>query len=68
MLITRWYCRWIGGHTHTFLEEPTVEKNKAGKTVLVNQVGCFGLFLGRVDFYLDEEKNLSGNGEKIAVI
>lgn len=58
----------IGGHTHTFLEEPTVEKNKAGKTVLVNQVGCFGLFLGRVDFYLDEEKNLSGNGEKIAVI
>ena len=29
----------IGGHTHTFLEKPTVEINKIGKKVLVNQVG-----------------------------
>ena len=44
----------IGGHTHTFLPKPTVEKNIAGKNVLVNQVGCYGLYLGRIDFYFDE--------------
>ena len=42
----------IGGHTHTFLNEPTVETNAVGKHVLVNQVGCYGLYLGKVDFYL----------------
>ena len=57
----------IGGHTHTFLEKPTVETNKAGKKVLVNQVGCYGLYLGRVDFYLDSENNIKGDGVKIAV-
>jgi len=29
----------LGGHTHTFLEKPTIEKNKKGKNVLINQVG-----------------------------
>ena len=57
----------IGGHTHTFLEKPTVEKNKAGKNVLVNQVGCYGLYLGRIDFYLDSENNIKGDGVKLAV-
>ena len=57
----------IGGHTHTFLEKPTIEKNKAGKKVMVNQVGCYGLYLGRIDFYLDAENKLKGDGVKIAV-
>lgn len=57
----------IGGHTHTFLEKPTVEKNKAGKNVMINQVGCYGLYLGRIDFYLDAENNLKGDGNKLAV-
>jgi 5'-nucleotidase len=30
----------IGGHTHTFLDKPTVKKNRIGEEVLVNQVGC----------------------------
>lgn len=42
----------IGGHTHTFLEKPTIVKNKKGNDVLVNQVGCYGVKLGRIDFYL----------------
>jgi len=42
----------IGGHTHTFLDQPTAETNTAGQTVLINQVGCYGLYLGKVDFYL----------------
>ncbi len=39
----------LGGHTHTFLEKPTIEKNKKGKSVLINQVGYAGLYLGRID-------------------
>lgn len=44
----------IGGHTHTFLERPTIHKNNMGKPVLVNQVGCYGLNLGRIDFLFSE--------------
>jgi 5'-nucleotidase len=46
----------IGGHTHTFLDAPVIVKNAAGKEVLVNQVGCYGINLGRIDFYLNEGK------------
>ena len=48
----------IGGHTHTFLPEPQIFKNKAGEDVLVNQVGWSGLFLGRIDFYFKKGKKL----------
>lgn len=57
----------IGGHTHTFLPKPTIEKNIDGKNVLVNQVGCYGLKLGRVDFYFDSNENKSGKGTSIIV-
>ncbi|MFN4763238.1 bifunctional metallophosphatase/5'-nucleotidase [Gillisia sp. Q332] len=57
----------IGGHTHTFLEKPEVHSNKVGKKVLINQVGCYGLYLGRIDFYLDKENNISGDGRSISV-
>ena len=46
----------IGGHTHTFLDKPVIEKNNEGKEVLINQVGCFGVNLGRIDFYLTNDK------------
>ncbi len=46
----------IGGHTHTFLEKPTVMKNKKGEEVLINQVGWAGLRLGRIDFALDSKR------------
>lgn len=57
----------IGGHTHTFLPKPTVTKNSAGENVLVNQVGCYGLNLGRIDFYFDSDKNLASKGKSIIV-
>lgn len=44
----------IGGHTHTFLEKPSVVDNLDGKKVLVNQVGWAGVNVGRIDFYFDE--------------
>ena len=40
----------IGGHTHTFLDNPVVYKNKNGNDVIVNQVGFAGIILGRLDF------------------
>ena len=46
----------IGGHTHTFLTEPQMLKNKLGKEVIVNQVGWAGLYLGRIDFYFEKGK------------
>ncbi|WP_100076768.1 bifunctional metallophosphatase/5'-nucleotidase [Chryseobacterium camelliae] len=48
----------LGGHTHTFLPEPQVFKNRQGKNVLVNQVGWAGLLLGRIDFFFDPNKNI----------
>lgn len=57
----------IGGHTHTFLEKPTILENKSGKNVIVNQVGCYGLYLGRLDFYFDDSKNLKSDGVSIQV-
>jgi len=57
----------IGGHTHTFLPKPTVTKNNVGENVLVNQVGCYGINLGRIDFYFDNDKNLASKGKSIIV-
>lgn len=57
----------IGGHTHTFLDKPTIVKNKNEKDILVNQVGCYGLNVGRVDFYFDNANNLSADGVSIKV-
>tara|TARA_Y100001978_G_C23695177_1_gene437084 strand:- start:835 stop:1737 length:903 start_codon:yes stop_codon:yes gene_type:complete len=39
----------IGGHTHTFLERPIVQRNSNNELVIINQVGWAGLKLGRID-------------------
>lgn len=57
----------IGGHTHTFLDKPTVLKNAVGKDVLVNQVGCYGINLGRIDFYFEDTKSVTTEGKSIVV-
>ena len=57
----------IGGHTHTFLDKPTIVNNIDGKKTLVNQVGCYGINLGKIDFYFDSDKNKSANGTSIIV-
>jgi 5'-nucleotidase len=51
----------IGGHTHTFMDDPAVEKNKYGSDVIINQVGWAGIKLGRLDFnFLKyQKKNLA---------
>ena len=45
----------IGGHTHRFFEKPREYMNKAGKKVLVNQVGWAGIQLGRLDFIFSKK-------------
>ena len=57
----------IGGHTHTFLDKPDVKTNANGMPVLVNQVGCYGLNLGRIDFYFDGNKAITADGISISV-
>jgi 5'-nucleotidase len=45
----------IGGHTHTFLNEPKIVKNKLGKEVIINQVGAYGINIGRIDFIFTDD-------------
>lgn len=58
----------IGGHTHTFLEKPTVMKNKNGQEVLINQAGWAGLRLGRIDFVLDDKKGAKAANAHTVVV
>ncbi len=55
----------IGGHTHTFLPKPTLVKNMDNQNILVNQVGKWGINLGRIDFFFDSAKNVSTTGKQI---
>lgn len=57
----------IGGHTHTFLDKPTVVKNSNNQDVIINQVGCYGINLGRIDFYFDTNKQNTAVGKSIIV-
>ena len=57
----------IGGHTHTFLDKPDVRINQNGNSVLVNQVGCYGINVGRIDFFFDTDKKALAKGVSISV-
>lgn len=43
----------LGGHTHTFLEKPSVLENRNKQQVVINQVGWAGINLGRIDIDID---------------
>ncbi len=57
----------IGGHTHTFLDNPTVLKNLEGNEVVVNQAGCYGVLLGQVDFYFETTGKTKHSSKVITV-
>lgn len=57
----------IGGHTHTFLDKPIIKTNKIGKKVVVNQVGAYGINLGRIDFYLSDAQKYISQEKNIIV-
>lgn len=45
----------LGGHTHTFMDQPDVHPHAGGRETLVNQVGWAGMRLGRVDVAVGRE-------------
>ncbi|MFT5754076.1 MAG: 5'-nucleotidase [Flavobacterium sp.] len=57
----------IGGHTHTFLDKPVIEKNSDEKDVLINQVGCYGINLGRIDFYFSKNEKYINQTKNIVI-
>lgn len=48
----------IGGHTHTFLDEPVFIENPSGKKTIVTQMGHSGIRVGRLDLDIS---GLNGN-------
>jgi len=58
----------IGGHTHTFLDKPVIKTNKVGKQVVINQVGAYGINLGRIDFYFSDEIKYISKEKNIVII
>jgi 5'-nucleotidase len=58
----------IGGHTHTFLEEPKVYQNIKNKRVMINQVGFAGINLGRIDYtFFDDKTNFIAKANTVVV-
>jgi 5'-nucleotidase len=61
----------LGGHTHTFLDEPTIIKNRDQQEVLINQVGWAGIRLGRIDISFSQRRGkrcISCNNEWVGGI
>ena len=46
----------LGGHSHTFMDEPEIVLNKEGKGVPITQMGKNGVFLGKLKLTLEAEK------------
>ena len=45
----------IGGHTHTFLNEPVIVENLDKKKVQIAQVGWAGINIGRIDYFFNQK-------------
>ncbi len=48
----------IGGHTHTFMDEPEEVVHDDGTKTLINQAGHSGLVLGQLDFFFNHKKQV----------
>lgn len=46
----------IGGHTHSLLAEPIIQKNKMGKPIIINQAWWGGLMIGKIDFVFERSR------------
>ena len=53
----------LGGHTHTFMDEPLLLTNPEGHTTAINQVGWAGINLGRLDVTFSKKgKHMQSQG------
>lgn len=55
----------LGGHTHTFMEQPLLLTNSQGFTTIINQVGWAGINLGRIDVEFTESVKRIASSEVI---
>lgn len=46
----------IGGHTHTFMDKPDMQRNLDGEAVIIHQVGWGGLRLGKIEMTFERNK------------
>ncbi len=46
----------LGGHTHTFMDAPDIQRNKDGDPVVIHQVGWGGMRLGKIDVTFERNK------------
>lgn len=58
----------IGGHTHTFMDQPDIRKNILGENVLIHQVGWAGVKLGRINVkFSGKSKKITANSQSVIV-
>jgi 5'-nucleotidase len=55
------------GHTHTFMENPVLQKTPSGKDTIIFQVGRSGIYVGRVDFTVLKGKVTASAGRLLAL-
>ena len=48
----------IGGHTHTFLNQPILKLNSEQNKVLIAQVGWAGIKVGQIDYFFSHRKSI----------
>ena len=46
----------LGGHSHTFLQQPDRQTNLDGKEVIIHQTGAYGINIGRLDIVMEKVK------------
>ncbi|HEY0004928.1 MAG TPA: metallophosphatase [Pyrinomonadaceae bacterium] len=50
------------GHTHTFMKAPVIAKQPSGGQTLIFQVGKSGIYVGRVDFRMRDNRVVASAG------
>jgi 5'-nucleotidase len=53
------------GHTHTFMEQPVIQKQPCGAETMIFQVGKSGIYVGRVDFTFRAGKVVARSGKLV---
>jgi len=56
-----------GGHTHTFMEKPVMQKQPCGAETMIFQVGKSGINVGRVDFTFRSGKVIAASARLLDV-
>ena len=57
----------LGGHTHTFLDQPVSVKNANNERVMINQVGWAGINLGKIDFYINNDRSKKASASLVKI-